>query len=198
MVDFARVQKELQECNKDNDVSGISIKPKGDNLTHLAGTIPGPLATPYEGGTFNIDIILPDGYPFEPPRMQFATKVCSNSASEPEYEVFVDSDYSLNEEPMAGVDQYANGFASLEESKDGDDGLPKAKYKEFKYAFGKENPIFELGMIFKSRAQCAGAVKHHAILNGKDIRPLPVPMGSASQELIPRRPSLATATFASQ
>ncbi|CAL5327474.1 unnamed protein product [Camellia sinensis] len=75
MVDFARVQKELQECNKDNDVSGISIKPKGDNLTHLAGTIPGPLATPYEGGTFNIDIILPDGYPFEPPRMQFATKV---------------------------------------------------------------------------------------------------------------------------
>ncbi|KAL6996881.1 Ubiquitin-conjugating enzyme E2 27 [Sarracenia purpurea var. burkii] len=75
MVDFARVQKELQECNKDIDVSGISIKPKGDNLTHLSGTIPGPLATPYEGGIFNIDIVLPDGYPFEPPRMQFATKV---------------------------------------------------------------------------------------------------------------------------
>ncbi|KAI8529261.1 ubiquitin-conjugating enzyme E2 27 [Rhododendron vialii] len=77
MVDFARVQKELQECNKDIDVSGISIKLKGDNnsLTHLTGTIPGPLATPYEGGNFNIDIVLPDGYPFEPPRMQFATKV---------------------------------------------------------------------------------------------------------------------------
>ncbi|GMP81445.1 hypothetical protein CsSME_00036153 [Camellia sinensis var. sinensis] len=59
MVDFARVQKELQECNKDNDFSGISIKPKGDNLTHLAGMIPGPLTTPYEGGTFNIGIILP-------------------------------------------------------------------------------------------------------------------------------------------
>ncbi|KAF7123215.1 hypothetical protein RHSIM_Rhsim12G0178500 [Rhododendron simsii] len=77
MVDFARVQKELQECNKDIDVSGISIKLKGDSnsLTHLTGTIPGPLATPYEGGNFNIDIVLPDGYPFEPPRMQFATKV---------------------------------------------------------------------------------------------------------------------------
>ncbi|KAG5523136.1 hypothetical protein RHGRI_035076 [Rhododendron griersonianum] len=77
MVDFARVQKELQECNKDIDVSGISIKLKGDNnsLTHLTGTIPGPLATPYEGGNFNIDIVLPDGYPFEPPRMQFTTKV---------------------------------------------------------------------------------------------------------------------------
>jgi ubiquitin-conjugating enzyme (huntingtin interacting protein 2) len=78
MVDFARVQKELHECNKDIEVSGISIKLKEDNnnsLTHLTGTIPGPLATPYEGGNFNIDIVLPDGYPFEPPRMQFATKV---------------------------------------------------------------------------------------------------------------------------
>lgn len=62
MVDFARVQKELHECNKDIEVSGISIKLKEDNnnsLTHLTGTIPGPLATPYEGGNFNIDIVLP-------------------------------------------------------------------------------------------------------------------------------------------
>ncbi|KAK6148026.1 hypothetical protein DH2020_018938 [Rehmannia glutinosa] len=76
MVDFARVQKELQECNRDFQVSGIKVIPKGDtNLAHLLGTIPGPLGTPYEGGTFKIDITLPDGYPFEPPKMQFATKV---------------------------------------------------------------------------------------------------------------------------
>ncbi|KAJ9676546.1 hypothetical protein PVL29_021855 [Vitis rotundifolia] len=75
MVDLGRVQKELQECNKNMDVSGINVKPKGDSLTHLIGTIPGPVGTPYEGGIFQIDIVLPDGYPFEPPRMQFATKV---------------------------------------------------------------------------------------------------------------------------
>lgn len=75
MVDFARVQKELQECNKDINVSGISVNPKADNLSHLIGTIPGPTGTPYEGGTFSIDITLPDGYPFEPPKMKFATKV---------------------------------------------------------------------------------------------------------------------------
>ncbi|KAK9277893.1 hypothetical protein L1049_027450 [Liquidambar formosana] len=75
MVDFARVQKELQECNRDVEVSGIKVSPKADKLTHLIGTIPGPLGTPYEGGTFEIDIQLPDGYPFEPPRMQFSTKV---------------------------------------------------------------------------------------------------------------------------
>lgn len=75
MVDFSRVQKELQECNKDINVSGISVNPKSDNLTNLIGTIPGPTGTPYEGGTFKIDINLPDGYPFEPPKMKFTTKV---------------------------------------------------------------------------------------------------------------------------
>ncbi|KAL3617593.1 Ubiquitin-conjugating enzyme E2 27 [Castilleja foliolosa] len=76
MVDFARVQKELQECNRDFELSAIKVVPKSDrNLVHLLGTIPGPLGTPYEGGTFNIDISLPDGYPFEPPKMKFATKV---------------------------------------------------------------------------------------------------------------------------
>lgn len=59
MVDFARVQKELQECNRDVEVSGIKVSPKADKLTHLIGTIPGPLGTPYEGGTFEIDIQLP-------------------------------------------------------------------------------------------------------------------------------------------
>ncbi|KAJ0527903.1 putative ubiquitin-conjugating enzyme E2, UBA-like superfamily, Ubiquitin-associated [Helianthus annuus] len=75
MVDFGRVQKELQDCNKDINVSGISVNPKLDNLINLIGTIPGPVGTPYEGGTFKIDIDLPDAYPFEPPRMKFATKV---------------------------------------------------------------------------------------------------------------------------
>ncbi|KAI3455086.1 hypothetical protein Pfo_011749 [Paulownia fortunei] len=84
MVDFARVQKELQECNRDFQVSGIKVIPKGEaNLAHLLGTIPGPLGTPYEGGTFKIDITLPDGYPFEPPKMKFATKVWYGETNRP-------------------------------------------------------------------------------------------------------------------
>ncbi|KAI3761449.1 hypothetical protein L1987_51865 [Smallanthus sonchifolius] len=75
MLDFGRVQKELQECNKDVNLSGISVNPKFDNLINLLGTIPGPIGTPYEGGTFKIDIDLPAAYPFEPPKMKFATKV---------------------------------------------------------------------------------------------------------------------------
>ncbi|KAB2000218.1 hypothetical protein ERO13_D12G194800v2 [Gossypium hirsutum] len=75
MIDFARVQKELQECSREKDSSGISVSPKSDNLARLTGIIPGPLGTPYEGGSFEIDITLPDGYPFEPPKMKFVTKV---------------------------------------------------------------------------------------------------------------------------
>ncbi|KAF3542897.1 hypothetical protein DY000_02001552 [Brassica cretica] len=76
MIDISRVQKELQDCEKDRDSSGIRVCPKSDNLTRLTGTIPGPIGTPYEGGTFQIDITIPEGYPFEPPKMQFSTKVC--------------------------------------------------------------------------------------------------------------------------
>lgn len=75
MIDFARVQKELVECGKDVEGSGIRVNVKANNLACLIGTIPGPLGTPYEGGIFQIDITIPDGYPFEPPKMQFATKV---------------------------------------------------------------------------------------------------------------------------
>ncbi|XVF49545.1 hypothetical protein PTKIN_Ptkin04bG0021300 [Pterospermum kingtungense] len=75
MIDFGRVQKELQECSREKDSSGIRVSPKSDNLARLTGFIPGPLGTPYEGGSFEIDITLPDGYPFEPPKMKFVTKV---------------------------------------------------------------------------------------------------------------------------
>lgn len=77
MLDSSRVQKELVDCNKDSDISGVSIDLQGggSSLYHLTGTISGPVATPYEGGIFRIDIRLPDGYPFEPPKMQFITKV---------------------------------------------------------------------------------------------------------------------------
>ncbi|KAM1937589.1 hypothetical protein FF1_015299 [Malus domestica] len=47
MVDFARVQKELQECSRDIECSGIKVIPKSEAiLARLIGTIPGPFGTP--------------------------------------------------------------------------------------------------------------------------------------------------------
>lgn len=60
MLDVSRVQKELMECNRDKSISGVSISlaDGGTDLSHLLGTISGPVDTPYEGGTFVIDIRL--------------------------------------------------------------------------------------------------------------------------------------------
>jgi ubiquitin-conjugating enzyme (huntingtin interacting protein 2) len=64
MVDVSRVQKELTECNRGREVSGVSIALRdGASICHLTGTIAGPKDTPYEGGTFVIDIRLPSNPP---------------------------------------------------------------------------------------------------------------------------------------
>lgn len=31
--------------------------------------------TPYEGGIFQVDIVIPPDYPFKPPKMKFDTKI---------------------------------------------------------------------------------------------------------------------------
>jgi len=47
----------------------------GDDLKHWKGTIFGPDDTAYTGGTFIIDIQIPQEYPFKPPKMKFDTKI---------------------------------------------------------------------------------------------------------------------------
>mmetsp|Transcript_8361 Transcript_8361/g.25826 ORF Transcript_8361/g.25826 Transcript_8361/m.25826 type:complete len:164 (+) Transcript_8361:280-771(+) len=44
-------------------------------MHELQGTINGPEGTPYEGGSFEISISIPRGYPFEPPVMKFLTRI---------------------------------------------------------------------------------------------------------------------------
>ena len=69
-----RVGKELAEIQKDVH-SKVTAEPLGGDLTKLRGSFDGPPGTPYEGGTYVIDIELPTEYPFRPPIMKFATKI---------------------------------------------------------------------------------------------------------------------------
>lgn len=71
-----RLTKELKEVSKEDDVSGVRAVPiSPNNNRHLVGTIKGPGGTPYDGGVFEVDIVIPNQYPFEPPRMKFMTKI---------------------------------------------------------------------------------------------------------------------------
>ncbi|KAI9889285.1 MAG: Ubiquitin-conjugating enzyme E2 1 [Vezdaea aestivalis] len=70
-----RVGKELADIRHDR-TSHIAAAPVNDaDLTHLKGWFQGPPGTPYEGGTYHIDIVIPAEYPFRPPVMRFDTKV---------------------------------------------------------------------------------------------------------------------------
>ncbi|KAJ6505768.1 ubiquitin-conjugating enzyme/RWD-like protein [Mycena vitilis] len=69
-----RVNKEIADCKNDK-TSNIRIDLVDASPFHLKGSFPGPEDTPYEGGLFEVDILIPDSYPFQPVKMKFLTKV---------------------------------------------------------------------------------------------------------------------------
>ncbi|KAL7409603.1 ubiquitin-conjugating enzyme/RWD-like protein [Mrakia frigida] len=69
-----RITKEIYDCQKDK-TSLIQVQMVDDSPYHLLGSFPGPTETPYEGGHFEVDILIPDQYPFQPVKMKFITKL---------------------------------------------------------------------------------------------------------------------------
>jgi len=72
-----RVKKEYNEVMKSDEAknSVIHLELKDDNFKSFKGQILGPPETPYEGGTFTLDITIPDTYPFNPPKVKFVSKI---------------------------------------------------------------------------------------------------------------------------
>merc|ERR1711970_1088004 len=72
-----RIQREFREVVKSEEVakSGVELTLVKEDLTELSGTIRGPPDTPYEGGTYQVEIKIPDTYPFNPPKVRFITKI---------------------------------------------------------------------------------------------------------------------------
>jgi ubiquitin-conjugating enzyme (huntingtin interacting protein 2) len=70
-----RIAKELADIHNDQN-SGVAAEPLDPaNLTHLKGSFRGPPDTPYAGGIYEIDIVIPDMYPFKSPIMKFITRI---------------------------------------------------------------------------------------------------------------------------
>jgi Ubiquitin-conjugating enzyme len=70
-----RIAKELGDIQKDTQSQIMAQPAGGDDLSHLKASFPGPPDTPYEGGTYVVDIKIPQEYPFRPPVMKFETKL---------------------------------------------------------------------------------------------------------------------------
>jgi len=69
-----RILKEQEKMSADV-VPGIKAGPKGENLYHWSATVAGPEGSPYEGGSFELDMRLPTRYPMEPPIVKFRTPI---------------------------------------------------------------------------------------------------------------------------
>ncbi|CAD8137667.1 unnamed protein product [Paramecium octaurelia] len=69
-----RIIKETQNLAKDK-VQGIDVTPDPQNFKHFFVIISGPPNTPYEGGVFDVELLLPDDYPMSPPKCVFNTKI---------------------------------------------------------------------------------------------------------------------------
>lgn len=69
-----RILKETQRLLSE-PAPGISACPADDNARHFNVVIFGPQSSPYEGGSFKLELFLPEDYPMAAPKVRFLTKI---------------------------------------------------------------------------------------------------------------------------
>ncbi|KAI0762226.1 ubiquitin-conjugating enzyme/RWD-like protein [Fomes fomentarius] len=69
-----RIHREIADLKKE-DLGPIKLSPSDDDLFHWNATIPGPEGSVYEGGVYNVEIVLAHDYPFSAPRVTFRTRI---------------------------------------------------------------------------------------------------------------------------
>ena len=69
-----RINKEHNDLIADPN-SMLTAAPVNGNIFRWTATLKGPINTPYEGGTFHLNVKFPPDYPFKPPQICFTTKV---------------------------------------------------------------------------------------------------------------------------
>ncbi|KAI0258550.1 ubiquitin-conjugating enzyme/RWD-like protein, partial [Gloeopeniophorella convolvens] len=70
-----RIHREMSDLKKE-DLGGISLGPVSDNDPFLwRARLPGPEASVYEGGVFDVQIALGHDYPFSAPKVLFQTRI---------------------------------------------------------------------------------------------------------------------------
>ncbi|KAF8067141.1 ube2s [Scenedesmus sp. PABB004] len=69
--------RELQQLATSAEVQalGIRVTLNDADVTDIAVELDGPPGTPYEGGTFRMQLALPPDFPSEPPKGFFTTKI---------------------------------------------------------------------------------------------------------------------------
>ncbi|XP_065909985.1 ubiquitin-conjugating enzyme E2 K-like [Dysidea avara] len=77
-ISIQRVKREFREIISSEEAAKCAIKIElvdDKDYTKLKGTIAGPPDTPFVGGTYHLNIEIPASYPFNPPKVNFITKI---------------------------------------------------------------------------------------------------------------------------
>uniref|UniRef100_UPI00358ED421 ubiquitin-conjugating enzyme E2 N n=1 Tax=Myxine glutinosa TaxID=7769 RepID=UPI00358ED421 len=69
-----RIMKETQRLMQE-PVPGIKAEADDNNARYFHVVIAGPTDSPFEGGTFKLELFLPEEYPMAPPKVRFMTKI---------------------------------------------------------------------------------------------------------------------------
>ncbi|KAF8965467.1 ubiquitin-conjugating enzyme/RWD-like protein [Flammula alnicola] len=76
-----RIHREIADLKRE-DLGPIVLEPNEKNLNIWKGSIPGPQGSVYEGGMFDVEIVLPSDYPFSAPKVLFKTRIYHMNISE--------------------------------------------------------------------------------------------------------------------
>ncbi|KRZ29724.1 Ubiquitin-conjugating enzyme E2 K [Trichinella pseudospiralis] len=70
-ISLKRITREFKDVTSSPDLeqSGIRVSFANDSHHVLRGEIRGPPDSPYEGGVYELDIQIPETYPFTPPKL---------------------------------------------------------------------------------------------------------------------------------
>ncbi|EPS45164.1 hypothetical protein H072_854 [Dactylellina haptotyla CBS 200.50] len=72
-----RLLQELSKFNQEDNPAVTYLGPVDDeDIFHWRGGLRGTPDSPYEGGVWDLDIVIPDNYPLAPPTVTFMTKMC--------------------------------------------------------------------------------------------------------------------------
>ncbi|KAF3931992.1 hypothetical protein ABW20_dc0102947 [Dactylellina cionopaga] len=72
-----RLILELSKIRQEKNPALSYLAPVDDSdLYHWRAGLRGTPDSPYEGGIWELDIVIPDNYPLGPPTVQFVTKMC--------------------------------------------------------------------------------------------------------------------------
>ncbi|PPQ69342.1 hypothetical protein CVT24_001637 [Panaeolus cyanescens] len=81
MMTQKRIRREIADLKKE-DLGEITLEPLESDMHIWKGSIPGPQGSVYDGGIFDVEIQLPQDYPFSAPRVVFKTRIYHMNISE--------------------------------------------------------------------------------------------------------------------